>query len=33
MAAFRHLRNRLLALARAPARCSEEKAVRTMPGT
>ena len=33
MEAFRHLRNRLLELARVQVRCSEEMAVRTMPGT
>ena len=30
---FRHLRNRLLELARAQARRNEEMTVRTMPGT
>ena len=33
MEAFRHPRNRLLELARARARRSEETTVRTMPGT
>ena len=33
MESFRHLRNRLLELARAQARRSEEMTVRTMPGT
>ena len=32
MEAFRHLRNRLLGLARARTRRSAEMAVRTMPG-